>query len=159
VDYVNGQMVGYSNYTGPSAFYFDFSNPYLSLSIGSVELTAPIPPGPLGEVDPFGPTGGSGQIGPVDGGENIASFSISYESIGTDGLINLGPNGSASATIYLVGDGLYEVGTGETAYASFQSVPDPASVPEPSSIAMAVTAVLMIIMRCNPKFWRCSSFC
>lgn len=92
--------------------------------------------------NPFGPNSASASIiadsGPA-APPSVGNFAVSYQSILPSGLIeNTGDGGSADLVLYEVD----EYGTGESVTITFSGTG--VVVPEPSSIVLALTGVLMI---------------
>ena len=133
--YSNGQLVSDTSGSNvPATFsteYYDFAN-VLSVSINALSLDG------YYSSSPFGADSASGTLLVNSGyfGYNVGNFALSYQSILPNGQIDVGA-GMAVADITIIDvDGN---GNGEIDFASFQSIP------EPSAIVLAATAVPLIV--------------
>jgi hypothetical protein len=138
-EFANGQLVGYYSGSYAGQLGLDY---YDSPQILSMSLSGTFGYSFYGYLsDPFGPTSASGTlIGAIGGyyGPPIGDFAATYTSILPDGMIDTTGGQAVADITATIGD---PSGTGEIYVGSFVSA---AAVPEPSSIAQAATAILII---------------
>jgi|SRR5208283_3490603 len=148
-EFQGGVLVGASSgaYYGEMSLDYSTSDHLLSMTIGEFEIIG------YQQFDPFGPNSATGTVFgdhfPGFPPFPIGNFSVNYQSVLPDGSINTS-NGFAAGDIFINAAG--EAATGEVIFTSFQTVP------EPSSVALAGAALLLIgifawMRRFRPRPW------
>jgi hypothetical protein len=132
-------------YFGQMSLDYSPSNDLLSMSIGQFQITG------YQFFDPFGPDSATGTVfGDYSPGfppYPVGNYSVDYTSVLPDGPIDVS-GGFAAGDLFI--DTVGEPGTGEVIFASFQTVPEPASVAL-AGVALLIVGVAAWMRRVRPQ--------